>query len=89
MMWYNLDSTQMAVALEQWRKTRTGPLAMNGLSDHVGFLRVSDGEALASFGDPAPGPNSPHYGYTPIVRPQFCISKRRLLIRVIEWVGIR
>ncbi|KAK7035405.1 hypothetical protein VNI00_011936 [Paramarasmius palmivorus] len=63
---YNLDSTQMAVALEQWRKTRTGPLAMNGLSDHVGFLRVSDGEALASFGDPAPGPNSPHYGYTPI-----------------------
>ncbi|KAK7461739.1 hypothetical protein VKT23_008168 [Stygiomarasmius scandens] len=68
---FTLDLAQMAAFVDQWRESRDGPLAMNGLSNQIGFRRLDSSDpnvqhSLDSFGDPSPGPRAAHFGYTPI-----------------------
>ncbi|KAJ6624607.1 hypothetical protein B0H10DRAFT_2006720 [Mycena sp. CBHHK59/15] len=58
-------------ALAQWNATHTGQLSMTS-SDNVGWLRMNESDPavrslLETYGDPAPGPMSPHFELIPII----------------------
>ncbi|KAF5318063.1 hypothetical protein D9619_012083 [Psilocybe cf. subviscida] len=55
------DPVQVQATLNQYVSTKTGLFA-NNIANHFGFKRVaSNSPILAQFGDPAAGPNSPHF----------------------------
>ncbi|KAF9034468.1 aryl-alcohol oxidase-like protein [Hymenopellis radicata] len=49
-------------ALDEYHQNKSGPLAANGVSNHMGFFRFpEDSEILAEFDDPTSGPGAPHF----------------------------
>jgi choline dehydrogenase-like flavoprotein len=58
-------------ALAEWNATHTGRLSMTS-SNAVGWLRMNESDPdvrslLDTFGDPAPGPMSPHFEFIPTI----------------------
>lgn len=56
-------------AVAQWNNTRTGRLVM-AVANHVGWFRMNESDPtvaalIKEFGDPAPGPKSPHIELLP------------------------
>ncbi|KAF8905628.1 hypothetical protein CPB85DRAFT_1315263 [Mucidula mucida] len=49
-------------ALDEYHQNKSGPLAANGVSNHMGFFRFpEDSDILAEFDDPTSGPGAPHF----------------------------
>ncbi|EPQ50277.1 alcohol oxidase [Gloeophyllum trabeum ATCC 11539] len=63
----NYNASAAAEALQQWKTSKTGRF-VNGVSNQVAWnrLNTSDPEVkamLGTYGDPAAGPNSPHFEF--------------------------
>ncbi|KAJ7673749.1 aryl-alcohol oxidase-like protein [Mycena polygramma] len=58
------NGTAFADALEQWDINKTGIAAGNTVVNTIGFLRLPENSTLLSGGDPAAGPNSPHFQFS-------------------------
>ncbi|KAF5353226.1 hypothetical protein D9756_008078 [Leucocoprinus leucothites] len=48
-------------ALKEYHATGRGRLAANGVSNHMGFLRLPEDSPVLANGDPSTGKTSPHY----------------------------
>lgn len=58
---FNRNATLQAAEVEIWNSTRQG-VFVNGISQHIGFVRVSDTNPIFNtVSNPASGPNSPHF----------------------------
>ncbi|KAJ6554875.1 alcohol oxidase [Mycena capillaripes] len=58
------NGTAFAAALAQWAVNKTGPAAGNTVVNTIGFMRLPHDSSLLRQGDPAAGPNSPHFQYS-------------------------
>lgn len=65
------NGTAVGDALEQWSVDKTGPAAGNTVVNTIGFLRLPSSSTLLKLGDPAAGPNSPHFQFSFLVSPSF------------------
>ncbi|RDB26641.1 Pyranose dehydrogenase 3 [Hypsizygus marmoreus] len=55
------NATLRAELLQEWEKSKTGPLGNAGAS-HIGWLRIADNSSIFQTTlDPSSGPNTPHY----------------------------
>lgn len=61
------DPNEVQATLTQYVTTHTGMFA-NNIANNFGFKRLpSNSTILSTYGDPAPGPNSPHWEMVPAV----------------------
>ncbi|KAJ6540440.1 alcohol oxidase [Mycena capillaripes] len=58
------NETAVGDALTQWSVDKTGPAAGSTVVNTIGFLRLPDNSTLLNVGDPAAGPNSPHFQFS-------------------------
>ncbi|KAF8184671.1 alcohol oxidase [Pholiota molesta] len=58
----NRNATALQSAIAQWNQTRQGPL-VNGIAQHIGFVRVPDNSTIFNEQqpNPSPGEGSPHF----------------------------
>ncbi|KAF9482069.1 pyranose dehydrogenase [Pholiota conissans] len=60
-----MNKTLQAIALAQWKLTRTGPYADAG-PNFIAWARLADNSSIVrQFGDPSAGPNTPHLELAP------------------------
>ncbi|KDR77821.1 hypothetical protein GALMADRAFT_245927 [Galerina marginata CBS 339.88] len=58
---FNRNSTLQSEEIQIWKTTREG-VFVNGIAQHIGFVRVSDNSPIFhSSPNPSSGPNSPHF----------------------------
>ncbi|TFK33877.1 aryl-alcohol-oxidase from pleurotus Eryingii [Crucibulum laeve] len=58
---FNRNTTLQNQEIQRWKQTGQG-VFVNGIAQHIGFVRVPDTSPIFSkVGDPAPGPGSPHF----------------------------
>ncbi|KAG9217876.1 hypothetical protein PLEOSDRAFT_174637 [Pleurotus ostreatus PC15] len=56
------DPVALDEGMELYNTNRSGRLAANGVSNHMSFFRLpKNSPVLRKYGDPSPGPRSPHY----------------------------
>jgi choline dehydrogenase-like flavoprotein len=75
----NRNATALQSAIAQWNQTRQGPL-VNGIAQHIGFVRVPDNSTIFNEQqpNPSPGEGSPHFEIFISVR-QFLVLKHSVI----------